>query len=48
MGKHHRELLHQQIDNNLIQQIELSSHPSLNYKQAFKTLYHDELEKTLH
>lgn len=46
-AKHHRELLHQTIDNQLIQKIELSPSPSLNYQKAFKSLYQDELEKTL-
>lgn len=46
-AKHHKELLHQTIDNSLIQNIEFSKCPSLNYKQAFKSLYQDELEKTL-
>ncbi len=47
VAKHHREVLHQQLDPQLLQQLELSPHPALNYKHALQSLYRDELEKTL-
>ena len=45
--KHHRELLREQIDSKVIDKIEISHNPSSNYKNAFKNIYQDELEKTL-
>jgi hypothetical protein len=35
LQKHHRELLHQQIDPKLIETIEVAQNPSLNYRKAF-------------
>lgn len=41
LQKHHRELLHQQIDPRVIDSIEIAQNPSLNYKRAFETVYYD-------
>lgn len=40
---HHRELIRKQIDPALIDRIEVSQNPSLNYRTAFKNVYQDEL-----
>lgn len=40
---HHRELLRKQIAPELIDKIEISENPSLNYRSAFKNVYQDEL-----
>ena len=45
--KHHRELVREHIDPNLINKIEISQHPSQNYQNAFKSIYQDELERTV-
>lgn len=45
--KHHRQQLRQQIDPRVIETIEVDQNPSLNYKNAFKAVYYDELEKTI-
>lgn len=47
LQKHHRELLHQQIDPKLIETIEVAQNPSLNYRKAFESVYQDELQRTL-
>lgn len=44
---HHRELIRKQIDPALIERIEVSQNPSLNYRTAFKNVYQDELERTV-
>ena len=46
-GKHHRQNLRANIDQNMIDSIEISHNPSGNYQKAFKGLYHDELEKSV-
>ena len=40
-AKHHRELIREHIDPNMINKIEISNHPSQNYQNAFKNLYQD-------
>ena len=45
--KHHRELIREHIDPNMINKLEISQHPSQNYQNAFKNVYQDELERTL-
>jgi hypothetical protein len=47
-AKHHKQIIREQIDPNLITDIEISQQPSLNYKNAFKSIYMDELEKSIH
>ena len=42
-AKHHRQIIREQIDPTLITDIEVSPQPSLNYKNAFKNVYMDEL-----
>lgn len=44
---HHKEMLRSKLDPHLIDKIEISQTPSQNYKNAFKTVYQDELEKTI-
>jgi hypothetical protein len=44
---HHRELIRKQIDPAVIERIEVSQNPSLNYRTAFKNVYQDELERTV-
>lgn len=44
---HHRQNLRNQIDQNMIDQIELSQTPSHNYQKAYKSLYHEELQKSV-
>jgi len=39
--KHHRELIREHIDPNMINKLEISSHPSQNYQNAFKNVYQD-------
>lgn len=41
--KHHKENLRDQIDPRVIEKIEVHEQPSLNYKNAFKSVYYDEL-----
>lgn len=38
---HHRQNLRSQIDQNLIDVIEISATPSLNYQKAYQSLYYD-------
>jgi hypothetical protein len=38
---HHRELIRKQIDPAMIDKIEICQNPSLNYRTAFKNVYHD-------
>ena len=40
---HHREKLRKDIDPAMIDRIEISEHPSMNYRNAFKGIYQDEL-----
>lgn len=40
-------MLHQQINPRVIEKLETSGNPSLNYRKAFESVYHDELERTL-
>lgn len=47
LAKHHKERLREQIDPRVIEKIEVAENPSLNYRNAFKAVYHDELEKTI-
>lgn len=44
---HHKQNLRSQIDQNLIDKIEISATPSLNYQRAYQSLYHDELQKSV-
>lgn len=44
---HHREAVRRQIDPALIERIEVCKNPSLNYRNAFKNVYQDELERTV-
>lgn len=46
-SKHHRQVLHEQIDQNMINNIELTSNPSQNYRKAYQCLYQDSLEQTV-
>lgn len=46
-AKHHKQILRSQIDQNLIDKIEIDKNPSINYMNAYKNLYHDQLEKTV-
>jgi hypothetical protein len=45
LQKHHRELLHKQINPRVIETIELAENPSLNYRKAFESVYHNEMEE---
>lgn len=42
-SKHHKQFLRSQIDPRLIDTIEIDKNPSLNYMNAYKNMYHDEL-----
>ena len=42
-SKHHKQFLRSQIDPRLIDTIEIDKNPSLNYINAYKNLYHDQL-----
>lgn len=44
---HHKQNLRSAIDPNLIDQLDISEIPSNNYKNAYKSLYQDELEKSV-
>lgn len=46
-SKHHKQILRSQIDPSLIDKIEIDRNPSLNYQNAYKGLFKDELEKTI-
>lgn len=46
-SEHHRQKLRSHIDQKMIDGIELTHNPSSNYQKAYRSLYHDELEKTL-
>lgn len=46
-AKHHKQALRSQIDPSLIERIEIDRNPSLNYQNAYKSLFQDELEKTV-
>jgi hypothetical protein len=41
LAKHHKERLREQIDPRTIEKIEVAENPSLNYRNAFKAVYHD-------
>lgn len=44
---HHKQNLRSLIDQNMIDKIEISNTPSLNYQRAYQSLYQDELQKSI-
>jgi hypothetical protein len=46
-SKHHKQILRSQIDPRLIDKIEIDKNPSLNYMNAYKSLYRDSLENSV-
>lgn len=44
---HHKQNLRNHIDQNMIDRLEISPHPSLNYQKAYQSLYQDELQKSV-
>jgi hypothetical protein len=38
-NKHHRQNLREQINPQLIQKLEISENPSMNYMNAYKNVY---------
>ena len=44
---HHKQNLRSAIDPKLIDELDISQIPSTNYKNAYKSLYQDELEKSV-